>query len=132
MRMLLLVLAVLLVAWLWMRRRGAGRAQAPAGASERRQLESDSAFHAVSIKTPVHACDAAKALEGKRFLASEAPRLPLPACPRESCECRFQHYRDRRSGQDRRSPFGSSGTASPTGSYEQERRHSEGRRTDDQ
>lgn len=131
MRILLLIIAVLLVAWWWQRRRAVSRDEAPRGRSERRQLESDSAFHAVSIKTAVDACDAARALEGKRFLATEAPRLPLPACPREACECRFQHYRDRRSGQERRSPFGSGGTASPTGTYEQERRHNEGRRTDD-
>ncbi len=131
MRAVIILLALVLIGWLWLRRRAARRAEAPPALQERRQLASSSDYHAVAIKSAVYACDAAKALEGKRFLATEAPRLPLPECPRDACECRFQHYDDRRSGRDRRSPFVSGGMASTTGTYEQERRHGDGRRTED-
>ncbi len=132
MRTLFIVVAVLLLGWLWLRRRAAARNnEAQPDRQERRQLESSSAYHAVAIKSAVYACDAAKALEGKRFLATDAPRLPLPECPRDACECRFQHYDDRRSGRDRRSPFASGGMASTTGTHEQERRHGDDRRSED-
>tara|TARA_R110002049_G_scaffold108853_1_gene257378 strand:+ start:1009 stop:1452 length:444 start_codon:yes stop_codon:yes gene_type:complete len=44
------------------------------------------------------ACDAAKALQNKRFLVSErdTPMLPLPACDAASCNCKYKHYDDRR------------------------------------
>jgi hypothetical protein len=129
----LLVVAAIAV-WLYLRRRKS--LEAAAASSEKQRLPSsqtDSKYHAVSIKFPMSACDAAKDLEGQRFLASDAPRLPLPRCTRdERCECRFQHYDDRRTGRDRRSPFASGGIASSTGSYERERRRVGGRREDDQ
>ena len=128
--LLILVLA-LLVGWLWLRRRGSSKpARAPASAA-RVEHEANTEFHAVAIRPAAHACAAARKLEGKRFLATEAPRLPLAGCDRERCECRFQHYKDRRAGTDRRSPFGSGGLASITGNYPQERRQKEGRRADD-
>jgi hypothetical protein len=34
-----------------------------------------------------------------RFLADEAPSLPLPDCDRRAtCPCTFKHYEDRRAG----------------------------------
>lgn len=135
MRMTLLLLVVAAIAvFIYMRRRKS--LEAAADARSKKQIpqtpQTDTTYHAVSIKFPMHACDAAKDLEGQRFLASEAPRLPLPGCSRgNSCECRFQHYDDRRSGHDRRSPFASGGTAASTGKYEQERRRPLGRRKDD-
>ena len=68
-----------------------------------------------------NACLAAKQMTGRRFLASAAPKLPLPECTVAECHCSFTHHDDRRSGYDRRSPFG--GTISDgTGTFEQERR----------
>ena len=55
-------------------------------------------FHAVSIKFASSACDAAKALEGKRFLSTAAPRIPLPECDVLECKCRFVHRRRRGDG----------------------------------
>jgi|APFre7841882724_1041349.scaffolds.fasta_scaffold07729_3 hypothetical protein len=54
-------------------------------------------YPAVIIATAASACVAAKAQHGRRILASEAPRLPLPECSQpHSCQCRFKKYADRR------------------------------------
>jgi hypothetical protein len=58
-------------------------------------------FHAVTVRFRKDACDAVRQLEAKRFLAKEAPRLPLPNCTVKNCGCRFVHYDDRR-GEERR------------------------------
>ena len=58
-------------------------------------------FHAVTVRFRKDACDAVRQLEAKRFLAKEAPRLPLPNCTAKNCGCRFVHYDDRR-GEERR------------------------------
>ena len=65
-------------------------------------------FHAVSIRPGVFACNAARELEGQRFLSGSAPRIPLPGCDASDCSCRFSHHADRRAGDDRRSLYRSS------------------------
>jgi hypothetical protein len=43
------------------------------------------------------ACAAAKAQDGRRILANEAPRLPLSDCTQpHDCRCRFSKFADRR------------------------------------
>jgi len=124
---LLLVLALLLsIAWLIARIR-LGRAELKE-ASTPRQPDSTSAFHAVSLKYSSNACDAAKAMTGRRFLASAPPKLPLPECDALECRCAFAHHDDRRSGTDRRSPFGSVGYGGGTGIQRVERRDRKDRR----
>lgn len=59
-------------------------------------------YHAVSIETGVKACAESRKLEGRRFLASAAPMLPLPTCKSPVCKCHYVHYNDRRGRQDRR------------------------------
>lgn len=59
-------------------------------------------YHAVSIDTGTKACAESRKLEGRRFLASAAPMLPLPSCKSPVCKCHYLHYNDRRRGQDRR------------------------------
>lgn len=127
MKELLLVLALLLsVGWLVARiRRGAGESET---ASSSRQLDNKSAFHAVSLKYSSSACDAAKAMTGRRFLSSEAPKLPLPGCDAPECRCGFAHHSDRRSGTDRRNPFAAGGYAGSTSMQRIERRSKEDRR----
>ena len=90
-----------------------------------------SEFHAVSLKATGNACDAAKAMMGRRFLSAAAPKLPLPECDVLECRCRFTHHKDRRSGKDRRSPFGAGSFGGGTGSHERERRENVGRREED-
>jgi len=71
------------------------------------QQKRQKAFYpAVSIHPDVMgACIAATEMAGKRFLASEAPHLPLTDCSNPSrCRCKYQHWDDRRQD-DRRSTY---------------------------
>jgi hypothetical protein len=125
----LLGLAVLLlVAWLFVRQRGKSEEkQQPSSLTD----TGNTVYHAVSIKFDNNACDAAKAMEGRRFLSSAAPRLPLPECKGLECRCLFVHHKDRRLRRDRRSPFGAAGFGGGgTGSFEKERRERSDRRKD--
>lgn len=131
-------LAAALAFWFFLRKRDkkstprANQATgAPATRHDRRVSEKSKEYHAVSIRTGRRKCDAVKAFDGQRFLASEAPRLPLQGCDIAHCECSYVHYKDRRTGRDRRSPFGSGGISPITGKYEQERRSGNERRGDD-
>ena len=66
-----------------------------------------SAFRCTSIKAAGDACDEAKKREGKRYLHSEVPSLPLAACDVAKCDCRYVHHDDRRdSDEDRRAIAG--------------------------
>ena len=124
----LLALALLAI-WLLIRlRRGSGRSEpAPPPATD----VTGSEFHAVSLKVTGTACDAAKAMTGRRFLSAAAPKLPLPDCDVLECNCRFVHHKDRRSGKDRRSPFSPAGFGSGTGRFEREQREGKERRKTD-
>jgi hypothetical protein len=53
-------------------------------------------FGGVEIRVRIGACRAARELEGERFLAKNAPALPLPACTAAKCTCRFTKLSDRR------------------------------------
>jgi hypothetical protein len=123
--LLLGALLVLTVAWLVVRIR---QNKAATKAESRPQAKNEGEYHAVAIKYSENACDAAKAMTGRRFLSNAAPRLPLPECDFLECRCQFAHYDDRRASRDRRSPFAPAGTTDGTGSYEQERREERDRR----
>lgn len=99
---------------------------------DRRKLaKTGSQFHAVSIQFADNACEAAKALEGQRILASEVPQVPLPECKAPQCKCRFRHHQDRRHSEDRRGsiPQDMLGT---TGGYSGKERRFRERRSDDE
>jgi len=54
-------------------------------------------WHAVSVVGGLAPCPHAMALRQQRFLSAEAPRLPLPDCTSPGrCQCRYQHFADRR------------------------------------
>ncbi len=128
-KLLIVLVLVLLVGWLFIRNR---QGRAPVVTKSRRRLPtSKKNYHAVSIKFEPYACSAAKALDGTRFLADTAPRLPLPDCDVADCKCHFAHHKDRRSAKDRRSVFTSSGYSEATGKHETERRRVADRRHDD-
>ena len=123
MKELLLLLALLLsVWWLIMRIRRNKSEQFADDAAAKTKLKSTSAFHAVSVKYSSTACDAAKAMTGRRFLSGAAPQLPLPGCDAAECRCGFAHHSDRRSGEDRRNPFNPATFAGGTGTFKVERR----------
>ena len=126
------LLVLLLVAWLVLRAKSGGQREA-AKKPVQKKLTDSQPFHAVSIKADANACDAAKALVGKRYLSEAAPRLPLPGCGAATCTCRFAHHADRRNGRDRRSPFAPGGFGGGTGKFAQERRERpERRKVDDE
>jgi hypothetical protein len=83
-------------------------------------------YRGVSIRFSSNACDAAKRLADRRFLATEAPPLPLPECRATHCSCRYVYHADRRSGEDRRS-----GLESPLTMAGPNRRVGIGRRSSD-
>jgi hypothetical protein len=126
---LLLLVLGLLIAWYFYRQgldkpeERQDRRISPAGKDRAK-------YHAVSIKPGAYACRAANELAGQRFLASDAPSLPLPACDADECDCHFIHHNDRRNGKDRRSPFTSGGLAAATGTFAGERRKGQDRRDD--
>jgi len=121
-----LLLVLLLAIWLFIRSRQSSESKDEQPVA--RSSQANNAYHAVSIKFPSGACNAAKDMAGRRFLSATAPKLPLAGCPNLDCSCRFVHHRDRRAGKDRRSPFGPSGLGSGTGSYERELRKGKDRR----
>ena len=126
---LLIIAVVLLLVWLVLRRRRDSQGnskEAPPAPSQ----AAVTAYHAVSIKFGEIACDAARAMSGRRFLSNAAPRLPLPDCDAGECHCKFVHHSDRRSGKDRRSPFAAGGFGGGTGSFQKERRGRSDRRED--
>ena len=127
---LALILVVMLLIWLFLRRRQAQSSQQPDPAAETISRK-NTKYHAVSIRFESNACRAARDMEGRRFLSSAAPRLPLAECDVLECNCRFIHHKDRRSGKDRRSPFAPGGIGGSTGKYEQEQRKGEDRRKSD-
>ena len=88
-----------------------------------------SPFHAVEIRCSKNACQAAHDTHGERYVSAEAPRLPLVQCDRpDRCQCRYQHYEDRR-GASRRDSESDSRTHSDVERIEQ--RKAKGRRADD-
>lgn len=110
----LCVFSLLLLIWFWPYSRHTSWRE--------RSVNRRRRFHAVSIEPCQNACVAVNALKGKRFLASEAKHLPVPGCDNmTACQCRYHHYADRRSGQDRRQAI-----AAPVSKIEQ--RHQGNRR----
>lgn len=107
--MMVLTIAALLVAgavgyWAVFRRPAA---PSPDSRSEQTAIRR---FGGVEIRLRLDACDAARALEGQRFLAKDAPLLPLPGCDAHRCSCRFAKLADRRTD-DRRFEHGGLGAA---------------------
>jgi hypothetical protein len=85
-------------------------------------------YQAVAIIACSRACAAAAQVQGVRFLARQAPRLPLADCDRTgTCACRFEKHADRRAVVQR-SPYNNSGVVSFGGA---ERRRLRGRRATD-
>lgn len=71
----------------------------------RREAGAAPSFRAVSIVPARPACRLVRRCAHTRYLATEAPRLPLAGCRAAHCRCRYRHHEDRRT-EDRRNPFG--------------------------
>jgi hypothetical protein len=88
-------------------------------------------WHAVTVVLQTSSCAAAAMCRATRFLSNEAPRLPLTGCDHpETCECKYRHYQDRRSGARRAGDVGVSDAERPP-RERRERRESKGRRKED-
>lgn len=83
-------------------------------------------YHAVGISAGLGCCRAATEIKDRRFLSAAAPKIPLPACDVATCKCRFVHYDDRRSDEDRRRL-----AMTAQGLLTRERRRGRGSRTTD-
>lgn len=129
MKEVLLVLALAAaIAWLVIHIRRGNQAIRAVSSPSSKRVDESSKYHAVSLRYSSSACDAAKAMTGRRFLSGAAPRLPLPDCDALECRCGFAHHSDRRSGADRRSPFKPTIYAGGTGTLNVERRKRRDRR----
>jgi len=87
-----------------------------------------SPFQAISIYRGAASCEMARKFAEHRFLAREAPTLPLPDCSMpQSCQCRYLRFKDRRSQTRRADDF----RAATRISAKFERRARQGRRSTD-
>lgn len=124
---LLAVVSLLLILFLFRHRLRPGkRRQAKPVTLQEKQ------YHCVSIVLAPNACQAIRALEGKRFLSREAPRLPLPECDCSQCACKYHHHEDRRVPfSDRRLDYGMSRDLYGIFGETNRRTHPKGRRYSD-
>ena len=95
--LLVLVIAAVVAVVFWYRKKIASVTEPPPVSNQ---------FHAVTIRFRQNACPAVRALANTRYLAKEAPRLPLDECTVADCRCVYQHYDDRRDDEDRREHSG--------------------------
>jgi hypothetical protein len=123
------IIAALLGLMFFLRSRKSDGNRRPA-ATRPTPVKQNSTFHAVSIYYAKSACEAARNMDGRRFLSSAAPRLPLAECDVLECKCRFVHHKDRRKGADRRNPYLNQFGSGDTGSHQQEHRKNRERRDD--
>ena len=88
-------------------------------------------WHAVEVRSSIVACPICRAFSGKRFLAMEAPPLPVTGCKQPAvCRAVYKHHDDRRAGGRRGNelPFGGIPKGPPGG---KDRRVGRGRRSTD-
>ncbi len=109
----------------WLMRRRIGAEVRNAGARVEHSRIANP-YHAVSIESGSRACDEARARDGRRYLSTAAPMLPLRGCTQATCQCRYVHHKDRRSAHDRRNNF-----VNPHAHAMNERRAGSGRRIND-
>ncbi len=80
------------------------------------------------VVLPTSGCAAAAMCRNTKYLSKDAPRLPLAGCSHpESCQCKYRHFEDRRSGVRRGNEVGVSSADRP----KEERRKLRGRRARD-
>jgi len=94
----LIILSGLLgvVAWFFWR----ARAQ-PAPMRDKPQADSQQACDGGCGRRGKEAWAAGREVGGQRFLARDAPRLPLRGCDVDPCQCRYAHFDDRREDERR-------------------------------
>lgn len=86
----------------WLSKKTGGGQSEPARTPPGGKRNAAEPYHCVSIRPGPLCCEAAKQFAGMRFLSASVPRLPLPNCQAAACHCRYSHFTDRRTGEDRR------------------------------
>lgn len=76
--------------------------RAPRPAPNRATERTITDFRGVTIRSGPGCCDAVKAVTATRYLAAEAPPLPVAGCDRKHCTCSYQRTADRRTEDERR------------------------------
>lgn len=67
-------------------------------ASQNDSVEDTQRYRGVEVVANNDACcQAAKDIEGRRFLLSQVPMLPLTDCDAGDCRCTYERFDDRRS-----------------------------------
>ncbi|GAB2189213.1 hypothetical protein [Sessilibacter sp. MAH2] len=74
----------------------------PQGFGQPNKTKTERNYQSVSIVTLPGCCESAKAMNGKMYLLTEAPSLPLPGCTQPDCLCSYKQFADRRQNPDRR------------------------------
>lgn len=101
---LLSVVAIITLARKWSH--GNARYRNDIGGANSGASRAKKTYPAVGIRHNLLACKAVQKYYDQRFLANDAPALPVPGCNVRPCPCRYTHYSDRRAGEDRRTYFG--------------------------
>ena len=110
MRTVLILAAVLAVAYVWYaKRKVATRSGAMHTGVKHKKTTKTSAtqftparqYKCVVIKAGLIACKQAEAMRDQRLLRDEAPVLPLAGCHIGECACKFLRYDDRRTDERR-------------------------------
>lgn len=81
-------------------------APVPAPRAGTRRMPRAPSYEAVSVRPCLEACRAAWDQQKVRYLAAEAPELPLSGCDVDKCVCRYVHHEDRRGTEERRDEVG--------------------------
>ena len=103
MRDQLIILAIIIAAFWLFRRFFPARHKPHLSSPNAYGAHHEGPYQAASIHAYEGACEAAKDLQGKRYLSAEAPVIPLENCTAGKCHCVYRHHDDRRSGEkDRR------------------------------
>jgi hypothetical protein len=85
-------------------------------------------FRSAEIEFEDCACDAVKALGGKRLLLRDVPLIPVQDCDKPNCSCSYTRYSDRRLWTEDRRAFYSLKTSHYIQSDSKERRYVQDRR----
>lgn len=140
MKILIIVIVIVIAILVWQATRKPPRkAGKPASARMTKKVaaakaasaSSGGAHRGISIDYGPGACDAVRALEGKRFLVGEIAKLPLADCTSPNCNCKFIHHEDRRDTHEDKRVISGLSTELYHASGKPERRKRKGRRKSD-
>mgnify|MGYP000571269059 CR=1 FL=1 len=100
--LILFLVIVLFSTWFWLYKKT--NKTLVSKQHEPSEVKIKSKYHGITIHQTSNACLSVKNIQGKRYLADEAPRLPIVGCSTMKCRCKYEDLDDRRSGEDRRYP----------------------------